>query len=79
MDYYPPELSGHDFYYFVGYPVNEKEILEDIVITDTRFDVDKIRETLKITNFDVIDPNTPGEYIIQITATNSGIERESRF
>lgn len=74
MDYYPPELSGHDFYYFVGYPVNEKEILEDIVITDTRFDVDKIRETLKITNFDIIDPNTPGEYIIQITATNSGIE-----
>lgn len=74
MDYYPPELKTHEFFYFVGYDVTEQEILDDIEITDTRFDVDKIRETLKITNFDVIDPNTPGDYIIQVTATNSGVE-----
>lgn len=74
LDYYPPELTSHDYYYFVGYELTPEELMQDIVITDSRFDVNKIRETLKLTNFEVVDVNTPGDYVVQATATNDGIE-----
>ncbi|PWM79957.1 MAG: hypothetical protein DBY41_07135 [Clostridium sp.] len=73
-DYFPPELSSHEFYYFVGYDVNQEEILKDVEITDSRFDVNDIRKTLKFTNWEDLNKDVAGDYYLQVTATNAGIE-----
>lgn len=73
-DYFPPELSAHEYYYFVGYNVTKEEILKDVQIVDSRFDINDIRKTLTITNWDDLNINVAGDYYLQVTATNAGIE-----
>lgn len=73
-DYFPPELSTHEYYYFEGYDVTQEEILKDIQIKDSRYDVNEIRKTLKITNWSVLNKDVVGDYYLQATATNAGID-----
>lgn len=79
VGYSPPELTAHDYYYFVGDNVTQEEILNGVQISDENFDINDIRNTLKITNWENLNTNVVGDYSLQITATNGGLDKNQNL